>query len=55
VDMTLRIERRADGADTRRAAVMSSPCLLAWLPALPELRAVVARTADGEVIARSQR
>jgi hypothetical protein len=55
VDMTLRIERPVDGADTQRAAVMSSPCLLAWLPALPGLRDVVARSTSGEVIARTQR
>jgi hypothetical protein len=55
VDMALRIERPVDGADTRRAAVMSSPCLLAWLPALPGLRDVVARSAGGDVIARTQR
>lgn len=55
VDMTLRIERRVDPPDTMRTTVMSSPCLLAWLPALPGLRDVVARDAAGEVIARLQR
>lgn len=55
VEMTLRVERRAEAAGTLRAAVMSSPCLLAWLPVLPGLGEVVARSVDGEVIARSQR
>jgi hypothetical protein len=55
VDITLRVERRPDAAGTQRAAVMSSVCLLAWLPALPGLSDVVARSASGEVIARSQR
>ena len=53
VEMALRIERPVDSADTLRAAVMSSPCLIAWLPALTGLREVVARSGGGDVIARS--
>jgi hypothetical protein len=55
LEITLRVTRPTDSADTSRAAVMASPCVVAWVPALPGLRAVVARTSDGQVIAQSER
>ncbi len=54
LDITLRVTPPpAASADTLRATVMASPCMLAWVPALPGLRVVVARTTDGQVIAQS--
>lgn len=53
LDITLRVAQPVDSAHTRRAAVMASPCMVAWVPSLAGLRRVVARTPDGPVVAQS--
>ncbi len=56
LDVTVRASvRDPAGSDIQRAAVVATPCVIVWVQAQADVKQVVARTADGQVIARLPR